>query len=186
MLILVVLIYVLLIFPIFINIKLFFCKENKKLFFAINCFMFTIIGGYVEQIKEGFAIHVTKNKAIIIPYKKVLGLKSSVKPLKDYHFIKLNMEIDIGNDDNIVASLSIAYIINYVHAIIKGYINQIKPYVVFNQNVNVIENSETFNIKIDSLILFNLLMVLLSLVKIFVEKIINEFRNKKRQNQQSG
>lgn len=186
MLISVVIIYLFLIFPLFVSVKIFYCNQHKKLYFALNLFSFTIVSGYVEQINEGFAIHLTENYALIVPYKSFLGIKSRIKPLKDYHFIKLKYNIDLGMKENLIDSVSIAFVLNYVYTMINFFTIQKKPYVNLNQSINVFEDKNIFNVTIDLLVIFNLLMIVLSLIKILVEKIIYEFRNKKRQNQQSS
>lgn len=181
-LILTISIYVFFIFPIFLNFKIFFSKELKKLFFTVNIFGFSVLSGYAEQIKEGFAVHLTKNYAFIIPYKNLLGLKASAKPLKDYHIIKFDSEIDMSSEDNLIDCFTSAFIINFIFNHLNFYLINKKPYFKFSNEINVYENKNILNISINLLVLFNFLMIFLSLIKIAVEKIIYEFRNKKRQN----
>jgi hypothetical protein len=163
---------------------MFINKDSKKGFFVVSIFGISIVSGYVEPINEGLALHFSKKTAKILPYKNLLGLNSKIKPLKDYHIINLYFEIDLGSKNNTLCSISTAFMINYVYTFINRYFSYKKPYAKYNAKINVYEYKNIFNVFADILILFNLLMILLSVIKILVEKIIYEFRNKKRQNKQ--
>lgn len=186
MLIFTVLIYIFLIFPIFLNLDVFYCLELKKLYFSIRIFGASVLSGYAEQITEGFAIHLTKNYAIIITYKSFFKLRRRVKPLKDYHFKNFNLLVDLGNEEDLLLTTSTAFFVNYACNHLQNFIKNNKPYVKFFNKINVYENKNLFNISIRILVLFNLLMLILSLIKIGVEKIINVFRSKKRPHKQRG
>ena len=178
----VIIIFIVLIFPIFINVRIFFCKELNKLFFTLNIFTFKVVSGYVQKITEGIVIHITKNFAIIVPAKNLLGIGKSVKPLKDYHFIRFYTTFDIGSEDGLFEPLVFGFIINYIHRITHWFFYNHKPYIMLNNNINIFENTKKFNITTDVLILLNLLMIIISIIKIILEKMIYAFRNKKQQN----
>lgn len=154
------------------------------MFFTISFFGINILSGYGNMLLDGFALHLTKNYAIFVPFKKIFGIRNSIKPLKDYHFIKLNYEFDLGSEDNQLYPISIAYSLNYVNNIVKQYLINIKPYVEFNGKFNVISDKNVLNISVKLVVLLNILMIILSAIKILVGKALNEFRNKKRQNKQ--
>ncbi len=185
MIIIATLLFVFLIFPILFNVKLFFSLDLKKLYFSINIYNLSILSGYIEQIKEGFAIHLSKNTAIIIPYKKILGIRASAKPLKDYHFINLNIDIDLGNENNMLTATSTAFLINYICRHYEFYLKNNKPHVNLNKSINIYEHTNALNVAIKIQVLINLLIISISLIKIGVNKILNAIRNKTRQNNQS-
>ncbi len=173
---------IILIFPIFLNIEIFFNSEFKKLFFAIKLFGIKCIGGYVEKVFDGFTIHITKNFAVIIPFKNLLSMRTKVKPLRDYHFIKFNTSVDLGTNKNLLLGFSFGFILNYIYNISHWLAFNIKPYLNCKNNINIFEDKQLFNFSIDSTILLNLLMIILSIIKIIMEKIFYAFRHKKQQN----
>ncbi len=172
-----------LIFPLFLNGSLYYANEYKKVFFNIRLFgVVKIIGGYGEFIKDGIAFHLTKNKAIIFTTASVTGMKKKMKPLKDYHFLKIRSVIELGGDNSLEQILGFSFLINYIDLILKWYLNNIKPYLVYDNKINIYEDKNVFKVYFDSTIVLNLLMVLISIIKILVEKIIYAIKIRKQQN----
>ena len=59
-------------FPIFLNVNAFVDGKEKKGCFGIYLFrFFKIYGGYATLYKEGIAFHLTKKKAVLLPYKEL-------------------------------------------------------------------------------------------------------------------
>ena len=179
----VILTYILLIFPIFIRIDVAFTKDAKKILYKIRLFnLFVLFYGYVEKVNEGIAIHLSKRKAIIITNDKLFDVKNKIKPLKDYHVIRLFMQIDLGNKESILTSLSTAWSINFVTQYVEWFLENSKPYVKFNSAINVYEEKDLFCVKINATFVFNLLMVTISLIKILLEKTFYAIKYRKQQN----
>lgn len=170
------------IFPLFINVNIYFDKNLSKLFFSFSFLSIIRIGGYVEKISEGIAIHYSNKRAIIIDYKNLFKIKNKIKPLNDYHFIKFKSTIEIGGKNDVLNFVYLGFLINYIENVFEWFIYNKKPYVKLNNNVNVYTNEEVFKIYINVQILFNLLMVIISVIKILVGKSIYAIRNKKQQN----
>ena len=178
-----IVLYILLIFPIYLNEYLYFSIETKKLFFSIKIFkVIKILSGYAEVKKDGIFIHLTRKKAILIPYSSLTSMKKKVKPLKDYHIIKWEFEADLGFVDNTVLALETAFLVNYLTSFINWITSNIKPYLIVKNNVNVYEAQNVFRIYFYGTVLLNLLMVILSLIKIILEKIIYALSARQQQN----
>ena len=60
----IVIIFSLIIFPIFLKANISFSKEKNKMFFVFYLFGVKVIKGYAEIISEGRIVHLTKTKAI--------------------------------------------------------------------------------------------------------------------------
>ncbi len=155
----------------------------KKLFFSIKLFkVFKIFSGYAELKKDGIFIHLTHKKAILIPYSSLTGMKKKIKPLKDYHIIKWEFEADLGFATKTVLALETAFFVNYITSFINWLTSNIKPYLIIKNNVNVYESQNVFKMYFYGTILLNLLMIILSLIKIVLEKIIYALSTRKQQN----
>ncbi len=184
MLIACVIIFLLLIFPIFINIKIKYLSQKKRLYFIFKLYnAIKLLKGYVHLVYDGFAIHLSKYNAIIFPYKNLLKMRNKIKPLKDYHIINLNIKLDVGKSDSLISPLLFVFLYNYIANYIKSAVYNNKPYVQFNRQTNVHEGENIFNLEIKGVVALNLLMILISLIKIFTEKIIYAIKNRKQQNQ---
>lgn len=181
--IVVTLVSIFIIFPLFLNIYVYFSINEKKLYISINLYkIIKIFGGYCELIKEGIVIHLTKNKAIIIPISTIFKLKNKVKPLKDYHIIKWNSKIELGRENKVLSSISIAFIINYIYNFIEWVMLNRKPYVKIENKINIYESQNTFKLYFSCAVVLNMLMIILSIIKILVEKFIYAISNRKQQN----
>lgn len=63
---------ILLFAPISLKIIVHYDMNRKKFCFAVYLFSFLkIIGGYVATYKGGFAVHISKTKALLLPYSRV-------------------------------------------------------------------------------------------------------------------
>ena len=183
MLELVVVLYILLIFPIFININLKYSAEKQILEFNVKLFKFIkIFDGYVEIIDEGIIIHLNKRKAILIFYKDIVSVRKKFEPLKDYHIFKLNTTIKMGilNDEDLKLNLAIIY--NIIFNIIGQCVGQIKPYISLRNNVLIYEKENVLLLNVKATFVFNILMVIISFIKIFGEKIIYAIKCKAQSN----
>ena len=129
-------------------------------------------------------IHFSKKQAIIIPYKNLFGMRKTIKPLRDYHFIKLKSLVEIGDVEHVFLPITIGFIINYFNSIIDWLLLNQKPYLDIDNKVCVYEGESVFNIYINAVVVFNLLMIIISMLKILVGKIIYAIRIKKQQNKQ--
>jgi len=181
-LIITLIISAILIFPIFINFDLCFIKDNKKLYYKLSLFGIKVLRGYVELIKEGVVIHLNKYRAIIIPYKKLFGIRKKFKPLKDYHFIKFNSILELGGKNDLINAISAGFIHNYIFNYLEWFFYHKKPYVDLKYKTIIIKDTNKLNYYCNLTVIFNLLMVVISLIKILMEKIIYAIRNKARQN----
>ena len=173
MLIATIIVFSIIIFPIFIKVWFNFSLKEKKLFFTITLFGFLkIISGYAEQIKEGFAVHITKKKAIIIEYKNILDMRKKVKPLKDYHFIKLHTITEIGSSNSTMLPFVISNLAGFIDNFSCWFLYNFKPYLDVNNKIFVFEGEDRLEVFCKLNAVFNLMMVVISLFKILMEKMI--------------
>ena len=71
--VLLLLIVVFLLFlPFFFSVKSYFDLKSKKVAFSVYFFdLLKVFGGYATLYKQGFAFHVKKNKAILLPFNEM-------------------------------------------------------------------------------------------------------------------
>ena len=141
-----------------------------------------IASGYAELINDGIIIHLTDTKAILIPKNELITMKDKVKPLRDYHITKFYSVTDVGSNSNNVLSISVAFLINYFSEFTCWAVQNKKPYVKIENIINVYEDNSVLNFCGKTEIVFNTLMVTLSLIKIFIGKLYYGITNKEQQN----
>ncbi len=180
-----VIIFGFIIFPIFFSLKGYFSSEDKKLYYSLYIYGFIKINsGYIELIKEGIALHLTNKKAIVINYKSLLGFRKNIEPLKDYHVISLKTLTEIGVKDKIFSYSCGAFIFQYIDSFIKWFLYNKKPYLEYDNRLSLFEGEEFIKFFIQTKIVFNILMILISIIKIVMEKIIYASK-KRKQNKHS-
>lgn len=183
MLAVVIIVYVFLIFPIFLNINVKYSKNEKLLEYKIKMFNFiTILFGNIELIDEGIAIHINNKKAILIFYKDIFSMRKKFKPLKDYHIFKFNTSISIGINENEMQTLNFIFLYNYIFNIVGQITNQIKPYLTLKSKINLFNKEDFLILLLKTTFVFNIFMVLISLIKIILEKIVYAIKTKSQPN----
>ena len=171
------------IFPIFFNINCYASLKERKIFFCLTLFNFLkIAGGYIEYLYDGIFIHYTNTKAYLITNKKIFGLQKKFKPLKDYTIIRWNMAIDYGCGHNIMQCCTISFLLCYVIEQIKWFLYNSKPYLETNNKINVYKEEKFLKIYLNFTFIFNVLMVIISVIKILMEKILYALSKRCQQN----
>lgn len=174
----VIIIYTILIFPLFLTISAKYDKSVKVFFVTFAIFNARIITVAGKIFPSGLIINITNNKTIIIPLTKLFYARKKVEPLKDYHFIKFNFELEVGKKDNALQTLFLAHNINAFFNYFHWFLTCHKPHVKIDNAVKIHLDKNELKLKAKLVILFNLLMILLSLFKILVGKINYAFKKR--------
>lgn len=178
-LLIVVISFTVLIFPIFINIDACYLSKYKKVYFNVKLFgLFKIFKGYIEILNAEIIIHYTKKKAAILPIKNLITVKDKVKPLKDYHLLKYDSLLELGSETNVLNSFILSFIYNYGINFVTWFTYHKKPYFNINNKVVYVQNENVLNYLLNTVIALNLLMILISIIKILVGKMYNAITNR--------
>ncbi len=171
--------------PIKINVSAFIIDEIKRAFFNVNAFGFIkIISGYLSFNKYGMAIHITKNKAIVIPYKNFINTKKVIKYYKDFHVNYINILVEVGAKNNLEELITASIIYNFIFNNVAEVIKERKPYVKINSNINIAFNNDYFNLYVKTKLYLNLITIFINLFKILMEKMFNAKRKRKNKIEQ--
>lgn len=179
MLTIIIAFFTVLIFPIFLNIYAIVDYNEKKLY--INCVFFDlikIIGGYVNIVKEGILFHYSNKKAFLINYKSFFNMHNNVKPFLDYHFLSINTLTEIKTI-NLMNVAKYSFLIEYLNWFLGRHLSIKKPQLNYINSIRIYqENGKSYSyIKTDTVL--NLLMVFISIIKMFMEKLFNEHKKRK-------
>lgn len=167
----VVLFYFILIFPIFFGANIRFNLEEKRIFAIIKLFGVKVFSFYIDILSEGLIIHLTKKYAVIVPFAKIFDVRKKVEPLKDYHIIRFSSVIEIASEENPLFAYSIAHVLRFFNEFVLWFFTCYKPYLKINNITNADYGKNELKINIKFTIVFNLLMVIFSIIKIGVGKL---------------
>ena len=109
----------LLFFPIFLTVNAHLDIAQKKLGFAVFFYKcLKIIGGYAESYQEGIALHVSKRKAILIPYTQMGVERKRFSFMKTFRLISIHTTTETGAE--YVLPVSIAHCFIRVYFFLQG------------------------------------------------------------------
>ena len=162
---------IIVIFPLLLNVDTLLSKENSKIYFVIKIYFIKLIAGYIQKTIDGVAIHYSNKKALLIKNYELLGLGKKFEPFKDYHLKTLKISLDVGNNEKNINRSICVFIINYILCTTEKILLVKKNYINFKYKINVFEKSNILNAYLNTKVLFNLLTVLISIIKILGEKI---------------
>ena len=158
------LIFFLLFLPIYIEVNLHFDMNRRKLSFGIYGYKFIkLLGGYIATYSGGLALHVSDKKAIIVPYIELNNERKRFSFFKFFRLKKVNLSIETGAE-------YLLYAIG-AHIAMRAY------YLTKTQCANNIKNNlmlvygDSLKVSFQSLLYFNLFMLIGYTIKFIKEKI---------------
>ena len=87
----------LLFLPLYIHSDLYYDVNGRKCAFSVTAYRFLpIIGGYIATYKGGIAFHISKKKAILLPYKDMKQEQKKISILRTFHLKTLAINIETG------------------------------------------------------------------------------------------
>ncbi len=180
MLIAVSVIYLTLIFPIFVNVSGKISFNEKKANFSVSIYnLIKIINGFAKISTTGIILKINKSNKKIL-YKNLVNFRKKFKPLKDYHLISFYSRLELGSKQDLIKSLEISFLYNYVFQNVKWFYYHKKPYLRLKNSINIYDNKTFVDYFFNGTVVFNLLMVIISVIKILVEKIVYAITRKQQ------
>lgn len=171
------------IFPIFINFDASFIKKDRKVYYSISFFCVKAINGFAARAQDGISIRLTKKKTVIIKYSQLFCIRNKIKPLRDYHLLKFNSLCEIGFYNNFLGAIQTGYLLDYISKIISWFLYYKKPFFSLDNRITVYEGENVINFYATATVVLNLLMVIISYIKIIMGKMLYAIRKRIRQNQ---
>ena len=157
------LIFLIVFFPLTLNIKI-ILKKNKYTLVSLYFFHIKVLNIFLSFDLLNIKIFL-KNKTLFLPYYKIIPLKSKIKPYLDVNLVKIENKFIISESD----ILSIFFISSLLKA---TEIIKLKKYYIINKN-NIYLTEKTKNEYIGKFkILFNIFVIIISILKIILGKII--------------
>ena len=177
---------ILLIFPLFLGLKFRLNGSEKSAYYSIKLFGITVSKGrlVLSDEKDGIKVFKKGKLSKTIYWRQFFTYNSAIKPFSDYSVTSVKTCLMLGDKDSIITPFIVLNILSFISEFFMWFFALNKPYLKIDNSFFVLEQKDVFDFKINIKILFNVLMVLLSVIKIVMEKIINGSKNRK-QNKQS-
>ena len=116
-----VIIYIVIIAPLFISVNINFFNQYKRINFTIKFLDFIKIVGGCIFVKDRKLTLKLNGKEKIVELNDILKLKNASKPLKDYHVYNVNTKVLFGKDVPPLVQLNYKFFSNSIISAINIY-----------------------------------------------------------------
>ena len=151
-------------FPVYLETDAHYDLNRRKLGFAVYAYKrIPSIGGYISTYRGGIAFHVSKKKAILVPYKQMDSERKKFSFFKTFHVKSFNLTTESGAE--YLFATAVAHMVLRMLFFIKGG----KKEAV--ENNLWLTDGDVIRISLNVLFYFNLYVLLKSFIKFCKEKI---------------
>ena len=169
----VVVIAAILFFPIYLEMDAHYDMNRKKFAFAIYLYkLVPLIGGYATTYPGGIALHISKKKAILLPYRQLDSERKKFSLFKTFHLKSFQLTTESGAE--------YLFMVATMHAVLRTLFfikGGEKEYI---ENNLWLTDGDELRLSLNCLLYFNLYILLKSFVKFCKEKIRKLCREKMR------
>lgn len=161
----------LLFFPVYVELNAYYDMNRRKFAFGLYAYKsFKLIGGYIATYTGGIAMHLTRKKAVLVPYSQMDSERKRFSFIRTFRLKKLITTIETGAEYLFPIALieKTAQIILFVRGIDK---NKVK-------NNLILTDGDVLNISLSALVYFNLFILLKNFIIALKEK-LKEYGGKK-------
>ena len=157
-------IILLLFFPIYLKADGHYDMNGRKLTFSISLYrFFRVFGGYIATYKGGLAMHVSPQKAILIPYKDLNRERKRFSIMRAFHLHKINLTVETGAE-YLLPSATIHGILRTIFFLLGGKKEKIE------NNVWLVDG-DVLRVTMNFTIRFNLFILLIKAIITIKEQI---------------
>lgn len=162
---------VILFFPIYIETNAHYDMNRRKLTLGVYLYKFLrIFGGYLATYSGGIAFHVSKKKAMLIPYSQVNAERKRFSIFRTFRLKSIRLTVETGAEYLLPIAM--------MHELLQTY-SSLKSERSFScRNVLWLNNGDLLRISLQFTVYFNLYIILRFIYKVLKEKIIRSCRKK--------
>ena len=164
-------------FPVFLGSDVYLNVRENKAYFALSVFGVRVFGGYGELYREGAAIHLTKKYAIFLPYDKMGDTRKYFEITDGFQLYKFHQIVETGGADTVYGVL-LAAVLQAGGGAAFAYLKTKHPFLSL-KNGTVLADEVCLKLTVETVTVFNGLVLTLAIAKKTLEAFLNWIRNKK-------
>ena len=154
----------LLFFPVYVELNAHYDMNRRKFAFGLYAYkIFKLIGGYIATYTGGIAMHLRKNKAILVPYSQMDSERKRFSFIRTFRLKKLITTIETGAE----YLFPIAFIEKtaQIWLFVRG-VDENKV-----RNNLILTDGDVLKISLRALVYFNLFILLKNFIIVLKEKL---------------
>ncbi len=164
-------------FPVFVGFDAYINVRENRAYFALSVFGLRVLGGYGELYRDGAAIHLTKKFAIFLPYDKMGDTRKYFEITDGFQLYKFHQIVETGGADSVYGIL-LATVLQAGGGAAFAYLRTKHPFLSL-KNGTVLTDETCLKLTLESITVFNGLVLTLAITKKALEGFLNWIRNKK-------
>lgn len=165
-------------FPVFFFTDIYVDVPENKCWFSLSLYKhFKIFGGYAQLEPDGIALHLTKKKAVFVPYAQMTDTRKKFEITKGFQLWRFHQIVETGGADT-VYGIFIAAVLQSASSAAFSVLQTKHPFLSL-KNSTLLGEKTTVKITLEAALVFNGLIVTIALIKKLLEAIINWIRTKK-------
>ena len=144
--------------------------------------IFKVYGGYATLYDEGIAFHLTKKRAVLLPFSEMLDARNKFefKLTRGFYLYAFSGVTEIGAESEPAAAILAASVLQIAAGIAAGTVAKRKKSASFKNDVILYTNNDRIKISIRIILVFNFLAVISAAVKIILQSIVGKINESKR------
>ena len=167
-----------LLFPIFTDVDVYLDAYENRGWFSLSLYhVLRLFGGYAQLRSEGLVFHLTKKKAVILPYSGMADARKKFEVTKGFQFMRFHQIIETGGAQN-AASALLASVFFAIDGTAYAILHEKYPFLSI-RNVAVLHHERCLKGCIRITAVMNGLVLVVALTKKILEEMIKWMKKRK-------
>lgn len=166
-------------FPIFFTVNMHINLLTQKIYFSFYILKFIkIYGGYATLYDKGMAFHLTKKKAVLLPYNEMHNGPKKFEITKGFYMLAYAQNIEVGIQENLGQAIILVSAIEAISTMFANYFFTRKKCQSFKTNMLLNQTKNAANATLRLILVFNVVILSIAFVKLILEKILKKKEEK--------
>ncbi len=168
----------LLLFPVFLYADSYVDITENRAWFSIALYRFLrVFGGYGQLDREGIAVHLTKKKAVFVPYREMTATRKKFEVTKGFQLYVFHQIVETGGAER-VYGVMLAALLQAAGGAACSVLQTQHPFLSL-RNSTVLNDEPCLKITTRSVLVFNGLVLIIAFAKKITEAFLKWIRDKK-------
>ena len=164
--------------PLYVSVDAHLDVKENKCWFNIGLYRhIKVLGGYGQMTKDGIALHITKKKAVFIPYAKMADTRKKFEITQGFQPTRFHQIIETGGADSIYG-IMLGTLSSTVSGTVFSVLQTKHPFLSLKNNL-LLTNRAQLKITLQSEVVFNGLVLAVAITKKLLEALIKWIKTKK-------
>ena len=165
-------------FPVFATLEAYVDPTENRAWFSLSAYnIFKVLGGYAQLNRDGIAVHLTKKKAVFLPFAKMSDTKKMFEVTQGFQLWKFHQVIETGKLTSPYSVLT-ASALQSISGSIFSYLQTRYPFLSLKNSV-LLREDNCLKVTLKTSVVFNGLVIAIAVTKKLLEALINWIRRKK-------